>query len=141
MLQAAAKGTIDFSKYQPFDRFWNLKVKWMLQQVEVENIRQLYAMQHNQHCSALSYTAGKDIFEHHWKPASELLDNFMDLLFPWSANKDKRSKLDYDSMRKKVIELYGDPADPETQEKIRKTVEGLKALKPKKRNKQFTNKK
>lgn len=131
ILQAAAKGVVDFSQYKPFDRGWLLRLKWLLQEVHVENIEKFIELQHNQHVAALEYAAGKEVFDHHWKAGTKLLDTLATYYFPWQEAKKEE---DVKSLRQLWVDTFGDPANPEVAAKIKQTAEDLKipAPKPKK---------
>jgi hypothetical protein len=132
-VQAAAQGIVDFSHFAPFDRNWWIRLRWLLDELDVTNLRQMLHLQHAQHSGALNYLAGKDTFDHHWRAAGKILTQLTELYFPWTIDeKTTRRADDYASMYKLLVERCGDPKDPATQAKIKQTVDYLKSLvKPK----------
>lgn len=127
IVQAAARGIVDFSKYKPFDRHWWLRLSWLLNELESDNLRQILTVQHQQHCGALEYTAGRQAFDHHWQTSAKLLNQIIGLYFPWEAKDQHLTKQEeYVSLRQQWINAFGDPADPETKAKIKRTCEFLR---------------
>lgn len=99
----------------------------MLQETETENVVRLLEAQHHQHCCALDYGAGKEVFDHHWKAASEILAKMSSMLFPWYDENLSKESI-YKSLREKYVAAYGEQDNPETAERIKKTVEFLKGM-------------
>lgn len=127
IVQAAARGIVDFSKFDPFDRGWWLRLRLLLNEVESDNLQQMLVVQHRQHTAALEYTAGKQTFDHHWKHASQILATLTGMYFPWTGAKPLSRKEEYESLRGQWIERFGDPKDPAVQASVDRTVEFLQS--------------
>lgn len=125
ILQAAARGIVDFSKFDPLDRKWWPKLKWMLRELERDNRRQLLQMQHTQHVGAMT----RGDVQQHWREATKTLDELVAINYPWlRPNKGPKTKEEEISeARGMLAQKYGDPKTPEGAERIRKTVEYLRA--------------
>lgn len=124
IVQAAVKGVIDFSKFDPFDRRWWLRLSWILQGIENDNVRELLKIQHAQHLAGVDLQSTKN----HWKIAASLITEVQRLYFPWDESlkaKDTTNQLDAD--RKVLHAEFGDPKSPEGAERIRRTLEYLRS--------------
>lgn len=105
------------------DRRWWRKLWWVLDQVESENVVRLAEMEHRVHAGAMDYKAGGDCFRVHWDQALALQSKVGRELFPWLPADDP-----VDAARKMTADWeknFGRLDDPETQRKVRATVEFL----------------
>lgn len=80
----------------------------------------------------LDYAADKTAFDAHWKAANNLLLQIYNQYFPW-AKTDTQPTRAYEELRERWIQMWGDPAEPETQERIENSVKLYKEHIAKKR--------
>lgn len=113
MVQAASRSGLSFHDAALRDRYWWLKVRWLLDQLETENMLEVYKMQHAQHLSVLDYSLAKPTFDNHWKGGNDILKKAFVTRFPWH---DKHSAKDRDSEISGLMSAwkakYGDMRDP-----------------------------
>lgn len=120
MIRAAAKSGIDFKQAKPFDPWWWLRLSWLLNEVEADGARSMFAMQHSQHVAALDYSAA-EAFKHHWDAATNCTTKIYNSLYPWMKIAES-NKTDVDKMRNEWIAIFGDPEDPVVKERLELTV-------------------
>lgn len=111
MVRAAARTGLDFKHSDHRARFWWLKVRWIINQLEDDDVLSLFRMQHNQHCSVLSYQT-PEAFKQHWDEANKLLDKIYSLLIPWDKKASKKRGNDYSDLIEQWKHVYGDLKDP-----------------------------
>jgi hypothetical protein len=126
MIQAAARGVVDFSEADLLDRHWWIRLWWLLDQVERDNLIQIRRMQHAHNCALLDYNLDDKTFNLHWDQAIKALNTVWDLTFPWAKTEPEGSATD--RLRQAWIERWGDPDSPETLLKIQNTLDQLDAL-------------
>lgn len=106
LVQASASNIINFKEAKLLDHNWWRKVKWLLNQVEIKELKNLLNLKFTQHANALNYQAGKESFEHHWKQLNELYIKILNLTFPW--NKDEADFSD-DKLKDLWVKMAGNP--------------------------------
>jgi hypothetical protein len=128
MVQAAAHGVVDFSTADLLDRQWWMKLWWMLDQVEADNLVLVRQMEHAHNISLLDYYLEQKIFDLHWDRAVQALRDTWDTLFPWCKMGGDATASAKDKLTAAWIKQWGDPNDPETLRKIKLTVDYLKSM-------------
>lgn len=132
MVQAAARRVVDFSMADILDRKWWLRLWWMLDQVESDNIVRVKTMQHLQNSGALNYESGDKVFGVHWDQCNTSCIDVWNELFSWRKH-DPQEQTDF--MYRAWVAKYGDPDDPETKERIARTAEVMQEMREKQLNK------
>lgn len=125
MVQAAARGTVDFSTADLLDRRWWMKLWWLLDQVEAENLVSVRQIEHAHNAAVLDYNLESKTFDLHWKRAVESMREVWDTLFPWCKIGATDTSA-VDSLTAAWVRRWGDPNSPETLKKIQLTVDYLK---------------
>jgi len=129
MVQVAARGAANlFSDADLLDRRWWSKLWWILGQTEEDNYVLFRKLQHNQHVSVLDYRLPDKVFDTHWDQAGEALNDIWNSLFPWRKRDKNSVNPEYEKLRNAWIRYYGDPNDPETQNKIEQTVQHVSRM-------------
>lgn len=82
-----------------------------------------YTLEHELHSGAMDYTAGGNCFTTHWDQATEVESKVRQLLFPWLPREDRGTIAK--RMSKEWEKQFGAYSDPETQRKLRATIEFL----------------
>lgn len=121
-MRAAARGVVDFSRFDPFDRAWWSRLYWLLDEIESEDLTRLVGARHAQHLAGVGH------YTEQWPKAAELLKDLSALLRPWTDRRNGPRPGDVEAMRAELIRRVGDPKDPKTQERIARTVQYLKDL-------------
>jgi hypothetical protein len=127
MVQAAARGVVDFSTADLLDRRWWMKLWLMLDQVEGDNVVLVRRMEHAHNVALLDYKLDGKAFDLHWDRSTTALREVWDALFPW-CKMDATSGAAVDKLHEAWVRQWGDPNSPETLKKIQLTVEYLKGL-------------
>jgi hypothetical protein len=123
MVQAAARGVVDFSKADLCDRHWWTRLWWLLDRLEVDNLLRVRELQHAHNCALLDYNLDNKTFDLHWDQAVKALNGVWDLLFPWTQS-DARGSPE-DRLRQAWVDKWGDPDSPETLMAIQRTTEAM----------------
>lgn len=127
MVQAAVSGAIDFREADLLDRYWWLKLRWTLNQLEDNNAVEVLKLQHAQHCAVADYTLEEQAFKYHWDGANSTSREVSNLLFPWA----KKAKADSKSRSKELMaewkKRYGDIRDPQVRKKFEDLADKLRA--------------
>ena len=117
MLQAAARGLIDFSLIDPRSSRDQFKVRLLLTEMQKQNELRLYDMLHRQVVSQLSNSSlTQDSAKNVWEAANSIYDKSKDLDLPWLKNvketaaSKKQSK--YVGLKESWTKAFGDPNDP-----------------------------
>lgn len=118
---------MDFSRADLLDRRWHLRLQLLLDSLERDNLHRLRLLRHRQHCGALEYGSGQEVFDHHWTAANELLDDLRRDLFPWVKGGGNTKQDIAEGMRRQYIETFGDPRSPEAMEAHRRLFEAVQS--------------
>jgi hypothetical protein len=110
MVQAAARGVIDFSEADTRDRHWWRRTYWLLNQLETDNTDHICQLRLKQHLTVTEYGLAKEAFDTHWKAANDLIANMMKRRFPWETFQADAAA---DHLRDAYVNRFGDPNDPE----------------------------
>jgi hypothetical protein len=127
MVQAAARGVVDFSTADLLDRRWWMKLWWLLDQVENDNVVFVRRMEHAHNAALLQYGLDEKVFDLHWDGATTAMREVWDALFPW-CKMDATSGKAVDKLHEAWVKRWGDPNSPETLKKIQLTVDYLKGM-------------
>lgn len=122
MVQAAARGAVDFGKADVLDRDWWRRLWLVLDQVEADSVVRVRALQHAQHAAALDYHSGEKAFDKHWDGCNEATNQIRAILLPWLGEGEGAG----DALRQAWVNKYGDPSDPEVAAKISSTAAMLR---------------
>jgi hypothetical protein len=119
MVQAAARAGLDFSAAATRDRYWWMKARWILDQLENEHSIDLYKLQHAQHVAVLDYSLpSQQTFDTHWNGANKSLTQIFALKFPWLGDADTKGRDSaIDGMLAQWRAKYGDMKDPAVRKK------------------------
>ena len=117
MIQAAARGLVDFSLIDPRSHRDKFKVRLLLTEIQKQNELQLYDMLHRQVVSQLSNSnLAQDSLKNVWEAANSIYDRSKDLGLPWlkavektTANKETSK---YAGLKASWSQAFGDPDDP-----------------------------
>lgn len=128
MCQSAAEGVIDFSRADPRDRYWWMRLLLLTDQVAARNRITIHKL-HYQMTTALlsrpelSATSAEKLNEN----ATSIVADINQQLFPW-ITQDRTSQLqkEGDQLRVQWAKVWGDPDDPAVQAKIAATVATMK---------------
>ena len=126
ILQAAARGLVDFSRINPRSDRDRFKLRLLLTEMQKQNELRLYDMLHRQVSSQLSNSSlSQDSLKDVWKAANAIYDRSKDLDLPWlkeeketAANKEKSK---YVGLKESWAAAYGDPDDPIVKAQIEAT--------------------
>lgn len=123
MVQAAAIRGIDYAEANPRNRYWWLKVRWIVDRLEDLNTEKVFMMQHAQHAAVLDYKL-EGIFDKHWDDANRVMTGVYELNFPWDRNaNDKARKSAQEKLMEQWRAKYGDPNDPKVQAHFKKVAD------------------
>jgi hypothetical protein len=120
MVQAAARGVVDFTRAVPRDRRWWLKLGLLLAQIEDDN---LTTAQRLDHAGAAALVGRETLTASSLEALVERLTvttrQIKQRLFPW-VEFDGRATLvkSVDALKKRYLEEYGDPNRPEAQAEL-----------------------
>lgn len=140
--QAAFEGVVDFSKARPSDRDWWMRLRWLLDELEKENLRRVQELQLKLNFAVLDYnTDPEKQFDYHWNRSNEFITKIYNGLFPWEAKKfvpAARNAVnnEYKSLVNEWKRRFGDPNDPKVAAGINSLYERL--VKSKAKNKRWT---
>lgn len=129
MVQVAAKNGMNFNDADMRGRWWWLKVKWLIERIEDENLINIFSRQHSQHIAVLSYDPIQaQAFTKHWEEANKLLKEIHSLTFPWAkGSKERIGKDEIDSLMDQWTKTFGDRRDPAVKRKFDKVAEAIRA--------------
>lgn len=125
MVQAAARGLIEFSPNVPHTKHWWKKLYWMLGELERQHAG--VTLQASMQC-ALSIAANPRVdatkFSEAYETAFQYIGRLRKLSMPWIKEQTKEDQAT------EVVglwtDMYGDPDDPETKAMIAKALKNLK---------------
>jgi hypothetical protein len=127
MVEASAEGIIDFTAIRPRDPHWWIHFRAMLGYLERRKSLQWATWSREFHQA--KYAVDRitdDSFSTAQKETGKLIADTFDLLFPWlQENREGVLVDEARELRDAWVERFGDPDDPEIQERIQKTVETL----------------
>lgn len=108
MVRAAITGAIDYSRADPRNKFWRIKHRLVLGELERADDRKLLEYTHQHWCAYLSHGSLKEAsFNTAKKAAIDSLRGLQALTFPWESKKEpglKNSTMDSETAR--LIKLY-----------------------------------
>ncbi len=134
MIQASACKAFDFHADDFLSRNWWRRLRWTLDQIESNNVLNLYQKQHLQHTAALDYQAG-DTFKHHWEEANKLLTKTYNLCFPWKQKAGASKNQEIADLIKVWEKSYGSMKDPKVRDKMNDIAKAMRAKTAKGREK------
>lgn len=117
ILQAAARGLIDFSHIDPRKDRDRFKVRLLITEIQKQNELRLYDMLHRQIVSQLSNSnLGQESLHNVWEAANSVYDRSHDLDLPWLKGKEEtaanKEKSKYAGLKESWANAFGDPDDP-----------------------------
>ena len=129
MIQAAVRGTIDFTQARQLDPAWWQKVRLILHGMEREDDFTLFREIYRWHLAFLgnsSLTAAG--FREQQEAAQEVLLKLAAILRPWDAKTQQQMKREeYESLLAKYRKEIGDPDSPEFQAELQRQLEEFTA--------------
>ncbi len=134
MVRAAARGAVDFTRGDPRDFRWWLRMTMLCDAIEAEDSARLVE---NYNRRDLALLSGRELSAESHQSVQEniarQLSSLRKLLLPWMAEAQESLESWTERALKQWIAEWGDPDSPETQAKIAATVAALnrdnKALK------------
>lgn len=124
MVRAAVTGAIDFSKSDPYDRRWTLRLRLVIDEMIRQSSLQFVGILHQHYMACMAIpNLQPDSFKQMRNSENELLEVIISRLEPW--NKDQVSKTQRDTAHAAVAEWeahYGKLDDPKVQAAIDATV-------------------
>lgn len=125
MVKAALCGAIDFSKAEFLSRQWWIKLRFILNELETQQVIEFFKLQHNQHCAVLSYQSPDTTFSKHWDDANKLISQIFRLQFPWYGDEKQSKQKQYSQMIDQWEKIYGNRKDPKVKEWIKRVADAL----------------
>lgn len=101
---AQVSGALDFGRSSRYDGRWLLKESLVLRHLEAENMIRLYESYHILHSGAVSAGASGEVYQHHFKQATDQIRSMGRLLLPWVDWDDKDN---FDSWKSKWEKEFG----------------------------------
>ena len=128
MIQAAARGIIDFREARPLDRSWWLRCRWLMDGLENQHFADLcYAMQQH-HLAAADLNRNSSAGpQNAWQSATSRLTDIARHKLPWFSLVERTPAAVVDEAAQEWKKRFGDPNDPVVKERIRQTIERWKA--------------
>ncbi len=124
MCQAAAEGAVDFSRADPRNPHWWMKLRIVLDQVEARNLIEVTKLNHATTAALLSRgDLTEDSINKLRDNAERLVTRVKKERFPWVQFDDQAvTQQVVERMSRMWAETWGDPDDPATRAKIDATV-------------------
>jgi hypothetical protein len=128
MVQAAAAGVVDFGRADPRDPRWWRYLRLIVDRLEEENLKEYHRLYNERVVSVLGRTDLTSESAHKLLEESDSrLDQIAKILFPW-VELDRATIRQQQAMQMRASweSWFGKLEDPDTQRRIRDTVEWLK---------------
>lgn len=137
MVQAAARGVVDFTQARPLDRRWYRKLFWLLDQVEEDNLRAIFLSRQGRDQALLARAQTTETAQACLERLEQNQQLFRDHLFLYLQTAGSSTDTStIQRLRQQWQEHFGDPNDPEVQKKIQQTVDVLRSRGSQKRSSQ-----
>jgi hypothetical protein len=121
-LRAFTSGLTSFSLDERKDTRWRLKEELMLMELERIEAFKLHRMVHEAESAAAQYSAGSNVFEHHYNRARKQYTAASTLLLPYRDKIESVGQVDMDSSIDAWKEAFGNPDS----EIVQRTIEFLR---------------
>lgn len=123
MVRAATLGMIDFSEFDPWDRWWWRKTRWVLRELEREQTREVLMTQHNHWITLASHSnLTEESFDNVQTNAKAALNRLLKATYPWLA--DQIGEEGLQTQRDQAIsdyrERFGVPGEARYDEMVKK---------------------
>ena len=115
MVRAAATGMIDFRQYDPWDTWWKKKLRWVLDELDLQQTMDVCRLEHNHWITlAAKPNLTPESFELVKTNASAKLNQFLKAAYPWLADEIGASgeQTDRDAAVAAYQAEMGKPGDP-----------------------------
>jgi DNA-binding MarR family transcriptional regulator len=131
MVQAAAAGVVDFGRADPRSPKWWRYLRLILDQLEQKNLKEYHRLYNDRVVAILSRTdLTRESAERMLEESDSRIDSIAKVLFPWiELDRESVRKDEIQKLRAAWEDRFGKLDDPETQRRIRNTVEWLKNVK------------
>lgn len=108
MVRAATTGAIDYSRANPDEKFWRIKHRLILHELERADEQKMVEYTHQHWCAYLSHGSLKEGgFEIAKKAAIRSLRGLEHAIFPWDASPESETKNStMDSATENLIKYY-----------------------------------
>lgn len=116
-VRAYTKGVLKLSSEERQDSRWRLREELLLGEVERDIVGELRQMLHRTEIAAAQYSAGGNIFKHHYEQATVHYVGYQKAMMPY----DKSYEFDSKALIRAWNEVYGDPETPEVAKQIAET--------------------
>lgn len=123
MVRAAVSGAMDYSAADPDDKFWRLKHRLVLTEIQRRETQRTIELRHQHLCAYVGHgNLTPDSFKNMKEAANKTLDQLENVIFPWrdgntqqnnaenaadntpAENQPKKSKIDAETQN--LIERY-----------------------------------
>jgi hypothetical protein len=128
MVQAAAAGVVDFGRADPRDPRWWRHLRTILDRLEQENLKEYHGLYNDRVVAVLGRSdivqeAAKGLLEE----SDSRIDSIAKILFPWAElDRVALRKQEAQQLRETWEAWFGKLDDPDTQRRIRVTVDHLR---------------
>lgn len=130
LVRAAAKDGGLFQDPQLDDRWWWCRARWMIDELEREDLHEQWESKYRLTLAALSLVHSPEGLLKINDSLSDLRESWLNLRRPWDAVQRRLAARNAArNMAGRYIELFGDPESPEGKQRIRQTVEALQQRK------------
>lgn len=127
LLRAHVAGALDLSKADVLDPRWWKRAEFIIQEFERQAELKLDEYEYQLSLALIDHSAGEEVLKVTLDTAENLCNKFEQDLRPWDATAatgDLRDTIA--DMKARYIEVFGDPATPEFQAEMARTVAYLR---------------
>lgn len=129
MVRAAASGAIDFSRADPWDKWWWRKTYWILGELARQNNALMHTARHRYWCAMLTRSnLQPSAMEHVHQSCEETLNKIQRTLYPWQAAETGERQSTANALETMWRDTFGDPNDPAVQAEIEKGLAVMRAM-------------
>jgi len=116
MVRAATTGMIDFDRFDPWDMWWWKRMRWVLDELDLQQTRDVCKAQHNHWVTIASHSNLTDeSFDKAKANAGSAFNRLLKATYPWLA--DKIGEQGTQTERQQAVDdyhrMFGKPGDPQ----------------------------
>jgi hypothetical protein len=125
MIQAQARGLIDYRELDPRDPNWFLRHKWLLNELYRQQLREVHLAELHYwlHTDATSQQGSNEFRKGVLETIDSLRTSLQHACLPWIEEKETARKQELKQLSDEWIEYYGDPRDPKTAAKLQELLD------------------
>ena len=129
MVRASATGMIDFAGFDPWDMWWWKKIRWVLDELDLQQTREVCMAQHNHWVTMASHSGLTDeSWDQAKTNAGSAFNRLLKATYPWLADQIGEDGMKTD--REQAIESYQEEFGKPGEERYEIMLDALlKALK------------